>query len=126
MDSKSEVRAFGCHVPIYDDYIIIQNHKDDLPSNIKLQEYADAGYWRDDEGQLHIWLSKNINPWRTISHECVHIANIILSERDVIYYPTQDEALAYLVGFLCDNVSKAYEKLYKKDESDNNEINVEN
>ena len=111
---KENVKAFGCFIPIYDDYIIIQNHKDDLPEDMPLQEYADAGYWRDKKGQLHIWLSKDINPWKTIPHECVHIANRILAERDIIYYPTQDEALTYLVGFLCDNVSKAFFELYKK------------
>lgn len=110
-----KVTAFGCPVPIYDDYIVIQSHKDDLPEDVQLNEFADAGYWRDKEGQLHIWLSKDINPWRTIPHECVHIANRILAERDVVYYPQQDEALAYLVGFLCDNVSKAYYELYKGD-----------
>lgn len=113
---KDKVNAFGCHVPIYDDYIIIQNHRNDLPDGMELQEFADAGYWRDKDGQLHIWLSKDINPWRTITHECVHIANRILAERDVVYFPTQDEALAYLVGFLCENVAKAYNELYKTDE----------
>lgn len=113
---NDKVNAFGCPVPIYDDYIIIQNHRNDLPDGVELQEFADAGYWRDKNGQLHIWLSKDINPWRTIPHECVHIANRILAERDVIYYPTQDEALAYLVGFLCENVAKAYNELYKTDE----------
>lgn len=113
---SKKAKAFGCNIPIYDDYIIIQSHKDDLPQEIQLNEFADAAYWRDKKGHLHIWLSKDINPWRTISHECVHVANHILAERDVIYYPTQDEALAYLVGFLCDNVSKAYYELY----TDNN------
>ena len=112
-----KVNEFGCPVPIYDDYIIIQNHKNDLPDGMELQESADAGYWRDKDGQLHIWLSKDINPWRTIPHECVHIANRILAEREVVYFPTQDEALAYLVGFLCENVAQAYNALYKTDNS---------
>ena len=110
---KDKVNAFGCPVPIYDDYIIIQNHRDDLPDGMELHEFADAGYWRDKDGQLHIWLSKDINPWQTIPHECVHIANRILAEREVVYFPTQDEALAYLVGFLCENVAQAYNALYK-------------
>lgn len=117
-DKKDTVNAFGMPVPIYEDYIIIQNHKDDWPENLPLSEYADAGFWRDNDGQLHIWLSKDINKWRTISHECVHIANRILAERDVIYYPTQDEALAYLVGFLCDNVAATYDKLYEQKEEE--------
>lgn len=108
-----QVHEFGLNVPIYDDYIIIQDHRNNLPDGMQLQEFADAGYWRDEKGQLHIWLSKDINLWRTIPHECVHIANRILAERDVVYYPQQDEALTYLVGFLCDNVSKAYYELYK-------------
>ena len=113
---KDKVNEFGCHVPIYDDYIIIQNHRNDLLDGVELQEFADAGYWRDKDGQLHIWLSKDIDPWRTIPHECVHIANRILAERDVVYFPTQDEALAYLVGFLCQNVQAAFERLYSKGE----------
>lgn len=28
---NDKVNAFGCPVPIYDDYIIIQNHRNDLP-----------------------------------------------------------------------------------------------
>lgn len=110
-----QVHEFGLNVPIFDDYIIIQDHKNNLPKNMPLNEFADAGFWRDEKGQLHIWLSKNLEPWRTIPHECLHIANRILAERNVVYYPEQDEVLAYLVGFLCYNVSKAYFELYKKD-----------
>lgn len=118
MTSKKEtVNAFGLPVPIYNDYIIIQNHRNDLPDGMELQEYADAGFWRDKDGQLHIWLSKDINKWQTIPHECVHIANRILAERDVVYYPTQDEALAYLVGFLCENVAAAYDNLYSQEKT---------
>lgn len=118
MTSKKEtVNAFGLPVPIYNDYIIIQNHRNDLPDGMELQEYADAGFWRDKDGQLHIWLSKDINKWQTIPHECVHIANRILAERNVVYYPTQDEALAYLVGFLCENVAVAYDNLYSQEKT---------
>lgn len=119
----SETHEYGLAVPIYDDYIIIQDHKDNFPKDAELNEFADAGFWRDDKGQLHIWLSAEISPWRTISHECVHIANRILAERNVVYFPTQDEALAYLVGFLTENVAAAFEQLYKnkgeKDEQNN-------
>ena len=109
---NKEIHEYGLPLPIYDDYIIIQDHKNNLPKDMSLQEYADAGFWRDEQGILHIWFSKDIKPWRTISHECVHIANRILAKREVVYYPTQDEALAYLVGFLCENVSQAFYKLY--------------
>lgn len=113
----TKCHEFGLTVPIYDDYIIIQDHKDNIPKDMKenMSEFADAGFWRDKRGQLHIWLSKDLEPWRTIPHECLHIANRILAERNVVYYPEQDEALAYLVGFLCDNVAKAYNELYKTD-----------
>lgn len=113
------VSEFGLNVPIYDDYIIIQNHRNNLPEGMQLQEFADAGYWRDKEGQLYVWLSKDIEPWRTIPHECVHIANRILAERNVVYYPEQDEALAYLVGFLCHNIQAAYEQFYKEGKKKN-------
>ena len=119
MTDKQNIKKcheFGLPIPIYDDYIIIQDHKNNLPKDMPLNEFADAGFWRDEKGQLHIWLSKDINPWKTIPHECVHIANRILAERNVIYYPEQDEALCYLVGFLCHNVSKAYFELYKKEQ----------
>lgn len=116
MTKTNKQKEFGLPVPIYDDYIIIQNHRNNLPDGMQLQEYADAGYWRDNKGQLHIWLSKDIKPWRTIPHECLHIANRILAERDVVYFPTQDEALAYLLGFLCHNVNAAFEQLYRKEE----------
>lgn len=116
MTKTDKQKEFGLNVPIYNDYIIIQNHTNNLPDGIKLQEYADAGYWRDNEGQLHIWLSKSIEPWQTIPHECLHIANRILAEREVVYFPTQDEALAYLLGFLCYNVNAAFEQLYKREQ----------
>ena len=109
---SEQVKEFGLTIPIYNDFIIIQSHKDNFPDNLTLPEFADAGFWRDKDGNLHIWLSKNINKWQTITHECVHIANRILSERNIVYYPEQDEALAYLVGFLCENVSAAYNQLY--------------
>ncbi len=109
---SEQVKEFGLTIPIYNDFAIIQSHKDNLPDNLAMSEFADAGFWRDKDGNLHIWLSKNINKWRTITHECVHIANRILSERNVVYYPEQDETLAYLVGFLCENVSAAYNQLY--------------
>ena len=82
---------------------------------MKLQESADAGFWRDNNGRLHIWLSKDIQPWKTIPHECLHVANRMLAERDVVYFPTQDEVLAYLLGFLCQNVYAAFEQLYTKE-----------
>lgn len=97
---SEQVKEFGLTIPIYNDFVIIQSHKDNLPDNLALPEFADAGFWRDKDGNLHIWLSKNINKWRTITHECVHIANRILSERNVVYYPEQDETLAYLDGNL--------------------------
>ena len=99
-------------VPIYNEKIIIQNHLKDLPEDIKIPQDAQAGFWRDRFGNQHIWLGAGIMQWKTIPHECVHIANRILAERNVIYYPTQDEALAYLVGFLSDKVSEAFFELY--------------
>ena len=122
--SEAKKSEFLLQIPVYDDCIIVQNHKDNLPKDIELPEFADAGFWKDENGTLHMWLSERINTWRTIPHECVHIANRILAERNVVYYPTQDEALAYLVGFLCFNVNAAYNQMYGKD-SDNEEPVVE-
>lgn len=111
---KKEDIAF--EVPIYNDYIIVQNHKDNMPEDIKSKQFATAAYWRDKDGQLHLYLSKNIDAWRTIPHECLHLANDILAERNVIYYPTQDETIAYLLGFLTFMVSNIFFKdLYKQE-----------
>lgn len=106
------ITEYDIVVPIYNDYIIVQTHKHNATDFIKENKYAAAGFWRDEDGVLHIWLPEDIYPWRTIPHECVHVANNILSERRVTYYPTEDEALAYLVGFLCENVATAFHKLY--------------
>lgn len=116
---KSE---FLLQIPVYDDCMVVQNHKDNLPKDLELPEFADAGFWKDENGTLHMWLSEHINVWKTIPHECIHIANRILAERNVVYYPTQDEALAYLVGFLCCNISKIYNEMYKKENEDNNTV----
>lgn len=106
------MKSISIIVPIYNEKIIIQKHLEDLPADIKIPQGAQAGFWRDKFGNQHIWLGGGIMPWKTIPHECVHIANRILAERNVIYYPTQDEALAYLVGFLCEKVSGAFFELY--------------
>lgn len=106
------MKTISIIVPIYNEEIIIQNHLKDLPDDIKIPHGAQAGFWRDGFGNQHIWLGQGIMPWKTIPHECVHIANRILAERNVIYYPMQDEALAYLVGFLSDKVSEAFFELY--------------
>lgn len=112
------MKTISIIVPIYNEKIIIQNHLKDLPDDIKIPQGAQAGFWRDGFGNQHIWLGIGIMPWKTIPHECVHIANRILAERNVIYYPMQDEALAYLVGFLSDKVSEAFFELYDSGKSE--------
>lgn len=121
-NNHKHITEYRLQIPIYNDLLIIQSHKNNLPKNVQLPEFANAGFWRDNEGLLHIWLSENINIYKTIPHECLHIANLILAERNVIYYPTQDEVLAYLLGFLCSNVFSAYFKLYVNKEPLDKEI----
>ena len=97
---SEQVKEFGLTIPIYNDFVIIQSHKDNLPDNLTLPEFADAGFWRDKDGNLHIWLSKNINKWQTITHECVHIVNKLCERLLIDLDYTNDEAYAYLMQYV--------------------------
>jgi len=88
------------HIPIYNESLTVypEHMPECMPEQLR-REDATATYWADDKG---IYLAVDLESFRldSLAHECVHLANRILESRNVVYYPTQDEALAYLVGFL--------------------------
>lgn len=61
--------------------------------------------WFMDEGKGGIYLPKDATDG-TIAHECYHAAAYILESRGVAHGPDHHEALAYLLGFLVDEVSR--------------------
>jgi hypothetical protein len=42
----------------------------------------------------------------TLVHECVHCGNFILEKRGVVSTTSEDEALAYLVGYIWEQINK--------------------
>lgn len=50
----------------------------------------------------------------TLAHECVHAANYILSNVQVEITPDNDEALAYLVGWLAQEVNNFYHEIVEE------------
>ena len=119
MTKKPQSNEFHFNIPIFDCHLVVQSHKDNVPEDAGLSPDTLAGVWQDEEKTWHLWISQQPECISIISHECVHLANHMLADRDVVFTPTHDEILAYLVGYLCKNVFFAYSQLYnttKKDE----------
>lgn len=64
--------------------------------------------WYEGRG-VSIYVAKGA-PADTLVHECVHAAGIVLKMRGIEYGPApQDEALAYLTGYIYKRIKKTTE-----------------
>lgn len=93
----------------------LPNFKESFPEgNVKtIYAHSIVDNFRDREGYYIVLNFKN--KYRkikhgTITHECVHIANMLLSGRGVVADFNNDEAHAYLSEWICDRVYKVFKR----------------
>lgn len=62
-------------------------------------EDLDALSFTDKDGCICVWFNGEPKP-KTIAHESVHLANLVIERADLFYSSKEDELLAYLVGYI--------------------------
>lgn len=100
---------FTIRVPIFYTYITFSDCADDVFYTEEEQETAYKAYgqtgWYPERG-VSIYIQPNA-PVDTLIHECVHAAGLILKFRGITYgTPPDDEILAYLTGWIYENLNK--------------------
>lgn len=99
------------NVPIFYTTITVSDKVEDVFYTEHDQEQARHSYgqtgWYDGRG-VSMYIEPNCPP-DTIVHECVHAAGIILKMRGIQYGPPpDDEALAYLTGWIYDQIKRKF------------------
>lgn len=89
-------------IPIYNQGIDVS---DEMPEKYKSDYKAVFEY----ETQILYYQPDFFTPGQ-IAHECVHIANWVCERCGILLEYRNDEAFAYLVGFLFDSISAIVNK----------------
>ena len=85
----------------------MSNHCDDIMEN----EEA-LNVWWSDKHYYVIGIRKDVFKQQTITHECVHLAHRIMHNVGIPASLTEDEAEAYLTGYLAGEIADlAHEEL---------------
>ncbi len=108
---------FKIQVPIFATTITVSDNPDSVFYTEHDRELARGAYgqtgWYDGRG-VSMYIEPN-SPADTLVHECVHAAGVILKMRGIGYgAPPDDEALAYLTGWI-------YAKINNKIKEQNND-----
>lgn len=101
------------NVPIFYTAVTVSDKIEDVfytdhDRDLARKSFGQTG-WFDGRG-VHIYIEPNA-PRDTLVHECVHAAGLILKMRGIQYStPPDDEALAYLTGWIYAEIQKIFNK----------------
>ncbi len=107
MKIKIQVPIFYTTITVSDnpDEVFYTDHDRELARN----SYGQTG-WYEGRG-VSMYIEPGA-PMDVLVHECVHAAGIILKMRGIQYStPPDDEALAYLTGWIYDKIPKKVKAL---------------
>lgn len=114
--SKSSVHVLICDAKDWNKGIdLINSFNDTYDPCFKYNDVAAFYTTTQKNGVDHFWIQFKALPTSldTISHEIVHLVNAVCKSRGIKLDPDNDEAQAYLTGWVTSVVTKLFKKYIK-------------
>lgn len=90
-------------IPIFKHTLVLadREHAEKFSGCQNLDNFDAVTYQQD--GKIFVYFSGELRT-NVVAHEAVHIANIIIENTGLFYSSKEDEILAYLVGYLTEEL----------------------
>jgi hypothetical protein len=86
--------------------ILLEGRKHKLEFDLDINDSKGICFNSTIQKKIYIFIKEKHLKWSTITHECLHATNYILSSRGVEVTTENDEAQAYLLGYIVGKVQE--------------------